>query len=307
MRVLVALAIVLPLVAHADDKAKAIELFDEGQKQMKAGNFERACDAFRESHALKPDSGTRGSLARCYEKLGKIASAWKLWVDLTTTAPERLRPDAAANAAKLEPRLPRYVIKTSTASTSKFQLAIDGLEVTWTADTAVPIDPGPHVFEATATGHVPFRREVTSVEGKTEEIVVQLGPEPKLVDPPPAPVIVEPTPSSSTGRKVGIALIGVGGALVIGGGVLGVIAKGRYDDAEDICGGDIDACDPARTGDAQDKVDSARSAATLSTVSFIAGGAALVGGVILFVRSPKSKPRVSLVPTGNGVAITGGF
>ena len=303
-RVLVTLAIVLPLVAHADDKAKAIELFNEGQKEMKAGNFEKACDAFRDSHALKADSGTRGSLARCYEKLGKIASAWKLWVDLTTTAPERLRPDAAANAAKLEPRLPKLVVKATLA----LEITLDGQVIPWKPGEAQPIDPGKYVLEANAANYGAFRKEFTAVEGKTEEVSIDLEPIPKPVEPVVVkPVVVESPASSNTGRKVGIALIGVGGALVIGGGVFGVIAKGRYDDAKDICGGDIDACDPTRTGEAQDKVDSARTAGTLSTVSFIAGGAALVGGVILFVRSAKSKPRVALVPTGNGVAITGGF
>lgn len=304
MRALIVLGL-LASVAHADDRAKAIELFETGRKEMKAGNYEAACAAFRESNERKPDSGTRGSLAICYEKLGRIASAHALWLDLTKTAPARLRPDAAANAKKLEPRLPRWKVKLA-AGAPDVEITIDGVVVAWKPDEAQPIDPGEHVLEANAAGYTTFRRKFTASEGKTEEIAIGLAPIPSTREPLPA-APVEPAASSSTGRKIGFALIGTGGALVIGGAVFGVIAKGRYDDARDLCGGEIDACDPAQLGAAQDKVDSARSAGTLSTVTFIAGAAAIVGGVVLVVKSPKRSKPVAIVPTSNGVAITGAF
>lgn len=301
MRALIVLLLVGG-VAHAD-RAKAVELFQAGRKEMKAGNYEAACDAFRESNRLHADSGTRGSLALCYEKLGRVASAWALWIDLTTTAPARLRPDAAANAKKLEPRLPRWRV-TLGPGTPEVRITIDGVVVAWKPGEAQPIDPGKHVLEANAAGYAAFRRDFVAVEGKTEDITIPLAPIPA---PSPKPVKTAEPGRTSTGRKLAFGLLGAGGALVIGGAVFGVIAKGRYDDAKDLCGGDIDACDPARLGAAQDKVDSARTAGTISTVTFIAGAAAIVGGVVLFVRSPKSRPAVSIVPTGNGVAITGGF
>lgn len=305
MRALVMLGL-LASVAHADDRAKAVELFETGRKEMKAGNYEAACAAFRESNERKPDSGTRGSLAICYQKLGRVASAYALWIDLTKTAPPRLRPDAAANAKKLEPRLPKWTVKLAPGAPD-LEIMIDGVVVAWKPNVAQPIDPGKHVLEANADGYAAFRHEFTASEGKTEEIAIGLARIPVTAPEPPPPSPVEPATSSSTGRKVGFALIGTGGALVIGGAVFGVIAKGRYDDAQDLCGGEIDACDPARVGAAQDKVDSARSAGTLSTVTFIAGAAAIVGGVVLVVKSPKRSKRVAIVPTGNGVAITGAF
>ena len=311
IRVLAILALVLPLAARADDRAKAVALFDEGQREMKAGNFEKACEAFRQSLALKIDSGTRGSLARCYEKVGKVASAYKLWVVLSATAPERLRPDALANAKNLEPRLPYIVVKLAPNAPQQIQITLNGEPIEWKPDEPQPIDPGTYALEAKATSFPTFRKSFTAVEGKTEDVAIPFAPtKPADIAPEPRPRPPEPTPTttSSRGRTLGIALIAAGGALAIGGGVLGIVAKGRYDDAKDICGGNIDACDPARTADAQDKVDSARSAGTFSTLSFIAGGAAIVGGVVLFVRSPTKQPStISLVPTGNGIAITGGF
>lgn len=292
-------------LADDDTKAKAVALFDEGLKEMKAGNFERACQALRESDRIHPDSGTRGSLARCYEKQGKVASAWKMWTDLSTTAPERLRPDAAANAKKLEPRLPRYVIRTQ----QKIAATIDGEAIDPTPDVPRPIDPGKYTFEASAAqGHQGWKQTFEAVEGKTQEIVIAFKPV------TPAAVHTEPIeqPKSSNKRMYGVILMGVGGAFVVGGTVLGVIARGRYDDAKDICGGDIDSCDPLRVEDAQSKVDSARSAGTLSTASFIVGGLSVAAGVYLFVTAPKkSSNDVAIMPAvgadGAGVIVRGGF
>jgi hypothetical protein len=290
-------------LADDDTKAKAVALFDEGLKEMKAGNFERACQALRESDRIHPDSGTRGSLARCYEKQGRVASAWKLWTDLSTTAPERLRPDAAANAKKLEPRLPKYVIRTK----MKIAATIDGEAVDPTAGIPRPIDPGKYTFEANAEGYQGWKQAFEAVEGKTQEIVIAFEPV------TPAVVHTEPIATSKSNKRMyGVILMGVGGAFVVGGTVLGVIARGRYDDAKDICGGNIDSCDPLRVEDAQAKVDSARSAGTLSTASFIVGGLSVAAGVYLFVTAPKKSNRdVAIMPAvgadGAGVIVRGGF
>lgn len=301
--------LVLVLLAQpvlADDKADAVALFDEGIREMKAGNFAKACTAFENSNALQADSGTRGSLARCYEKVGRVASAWKLWTDLSATAPKDLRADAAANATKLEARLPKYVLRMPPSQPA--QVTIDGVAIDSTPNVEVPIDPGKHVVEANAAGFDAWKYEYTAVEGKLEEIAIALVKSPSKIV--PVTKIPEQTSPSSNRRTIGIATMAVGGAILAGGAVFGVIAKSRNDDAKNICGGDIDACDPARLAEAQDKVDAARKAGNLSTVGFIAGGVAVATGVVLFVTAPKaSKRQVAIVPSqdGAGVVISGGF
>jgi hypothetical protein len=314
VRALVLASLLLASPAFADDKADAVALFEEGIKELKAGNFEKACASLKKSNELHADSGTRGSLARCYEKLGKVASSWKLWVDLSSTAPKALRPDAAANAAKLEPRLPKYIVKRAPDAPT-LAVTINGEPAEVRAD-GVPIDPGKYTLEANATGYVGWKHQFTAVEGKTEEITVP-ALKPVKVDQQPDPketplADVKPTREGKSSRKkIGIAMVGVGGALVITGGVFGVIARGRYNDAKDICGGDIDACDPARVGESQDKVDAARSAGTISTITMIAGGAALVTGVVLIVTAPKRGSGVAILPAvgtdSAGVVVSGGF
>lgn len=317
--------------AHADDKVKAIALFDEGQKEMKAGNYAKACKAFEASIRLVPDSGTRGSLARCYTQQGKIASAWTLWRELSDTAPTpALRKDAAAQVKKLEPRLARYTVKVASAPAG-LTVKVDGADVDLSLDVPVPIDPGTYAVEASAPGRVAWKGELTADEGKTVEIAV-----PPLAAPTPASGTGtgtgtktktgtgtgtgvgsksgpgsgtdDPSKRPSTGGKpgrgrrlFGLALTGAGiGGLVVGG-VFGAQARSHNEKAKVICGGDIDRCEPSGTNDAQREVDRARSAARISTVAFIAGGAVALTGIIVFVTAPSGERRtVAVTPLVDG-------
>ena len=309
MRACVLVAVLAAAPALADEaKGRAIALFEQGIAAYKAGNYEQACAALRESNELQADSGTRGSLARCYEKLGKLTSAWKLWVDLSTTAPKQLQPDAAANAAKLEPRLPKYVLRIFEAPPG-LTITLDGARVDTAPGVPVPLDPGAHKLEVKADAFEPWTHELMAQESRTIEITVpRLAPRASIGTRRPDPI---DKPASKSSRKlIGVAVIGVGGALVVGGTTFGVIAKSRNDDAKELCGGDIDACDAMRVGAAQDKVDSARSAGMLSTIGFVAGGVAVVTGVVLYVTAPK-RQRLTIVPTAGdgsaGIIVTGGF
>src|SRR6185436_9902315 len=113
LRPAVAVAAVLAAApAQADPHAEAVVLFDQGIKDMKAGRLDKACPELQASLDLVKDSGTKGALARCHGLAGRVASAWLLWRELADTAPTAaLRRDAAAQATKLEPRLPKYTIK----------------------------------------------------------------------------------------------------------------------------------------------------------------------------------------------------
>ena len=311
-RALVLALVIASTPAVADDtKARAVALFEEGIKELKAGNFEQACASLKQSNELHADSGTRGSLARCYEKLGKIMSSWKLWVDLSSTAPKNLRADAAANAAKLEPRVPKYVLKYSLGTSPRLSITIDGAAVDPTPNVAVAIDPGKYTIEANAAGYTGWKHEFTVVEGKTEEIEIPVLVRPKPEPQPlPKPIEQGPVPTSSR-RTIGFWTMGAGGAVLLGGVVMGVIAKGRYDDAKDLCGGDIDVCDPTRLDESQAKVDSARTAGNFATVGVIVGSAAVVTGLVLFVTAPKAKQAVAISPVlgtdSAGVVVRGGF
>ena len=307
MRALLAVWVVLALggaIAHADDKVKAIALFDEGKKEMKAGNYAKACKAFEASNRLLPDSGTRGNLARCYTQLGRLASAWTLWRELADTAPTPdLRTDAEAQAKKLEPRLAKYRIKIA-APAAGLVVTLEGKPVDATIDVPVPIDPGTYPVEASAPGRAAWKGQLAAVEGKVSVIDVPVLAAAPVSGPPP-PKKQPPVAHPGRGRRIaGLAIAGLGVGGLVAGGIFGAKARSLNEDAKDLCGGDLDRCDPGRTNEAQVKVDDARSAANLSTIGFVAGGALVATGIILYVTAPKAERRaVSVAPlVGGGAA-----
>ncbi len=304
-------------IAHADTRAEAVALFDQGHKEMKAGNFEKACKSFAQSNALVPDTGTKGSLAKCYEKSGKLASSWLLWRELADTAPSAdLRKDAAAQAAKLEARIPKYVVKVA-KPTPGLVVTINGKAADFSIDVPVPIDAGPVTAQATAPGFQDWKGDSTATEGNT--LVVEI---PALTATAADKIIqkgvcLRDCPDDRAKRRhkrhlIGGTVVGLGLGSVVVGGVFGVMARGKFSDAKSTCGGSIDQCAPGQLDRAQGQVDDARSAATLSSILFAAGGALVVTGAVIWISAPSAqggehRSGVAIVPSLGGFVVSGRF
>ena len=99
-----------------------------------------------------------------------------------------------------------------------------------------------------------------------------------------------------TQKTTGFIVGGVGVAGVVVGTIFGLRVNSKNSDSNAICPTGT-YCSPADQARYHDSVDSARSARTVSIVSFIVGGAALVTGAVLVATAPKPKPvTVSFVP-----------
>lgn len=307
--IVVALVVIGHRAAQADARTEAVMLFDQGIKDMRAGNYEAACKAFEDSNARWPDSGTKGSLAKCYEKLGRLASSWIMWRELADIArTSDLRKDAANQAARLESKVPKYVVKIA-APTPGLALTVNGKTAGLT-DLPVPIDAGTIVAIATAPGHKPWKVELAASDGATTTVEVpELDVIPKLEikhhredvykPPPPLPSKVDP---GKRRRRLGYALAGAGVAAAIGGGVFGLYARSMFSNARETCGGSVDNCAPDRIADAQIQVDDAREAGNVSSILFGAGAAMIVAGVVVVVTAPAAERRVAIKPIANGAA-----
>lgn len=173
-RVLAALLACAPLAARAEAPPEATALFDQGIKDMRAGNTELACKELAASLAAYPDSGTKGALAECDTKLGKLASAWSLWRDLADTAPTReLRADAAARARRLEPRMPRFRIELAAPLAAKETVTVaEHPVVDPTLPVALPLDPGPFTVTADAPGYTSWSQTFQADEGATTVVAI---------------------------------------------------------------------------------------------------------------------------------------
>lgn len=307
--------------AIADSQAEAVVLFDQGIKDMKAGRLDKACAELASSLDLVKDSGTKGALARCHGLAGRVATAWLLWRELADTAPTAaLRTDAAAQATRLERRLPRYTIKLA-GRTPNLVVEINGKAVAVNVPVAVPIDPGK--LSITASGRDGDRvvtetwtHDDTAVEGETLAIEIPaLAPLPVVVNKPVKPARDGATEiADRRHRRHVIALLFGGVALgAAGGGTYeGLGARSKFAEAKKTCGGAIDACPTDAIPASKQQVDDARRLATRSNLLFGGAGAAMLVASIVWLTAPSLETKgVAIAPTATagtlGLVLGGTF
>ncbi len=331
-------------ISRADDRSAARPLFEEGRKLMKAGKTAEACSKFEAAARLTQTSGVRLNLAVCWEKLGRIASAWEMYEEARAIA-ERAGDKAQLELSEkgkmaLEPKLPHVLVSVPAAvgAVQGLHVMRDGepvLSGAW--GVAVPVDPGTHEISASAPEHRPWSTKVDIQAGAATVTVTipQLDAESMpVVVAPPAPEHVAPSltapsrgssgstfgapsdatpaqPSApgSTQRWLGIAAAGLG---VVGLGIgsyFGLHASSLKNDYLSHESG-------GHCSDAECQADSqsAASAGNASTAFFVAGAVLAGGGVALWLTAPKgsesgvSAKVVSLVdPRTAGVAVQGAW
>jgi hypothetical protein len=280
------------------EKATAQALFEDGLQLMGAKRYAEACPKLEESERLDPALGTRFRLSECEEAVGRLASAWAGFLEVADLAHTSGQADretlARKRAAALEPKLSRVKVDVAQPDTPGLEVAHDSVVVgkgQW--GTPVPIDPGTYTVTATAPGKKPWRGSVTVAEGgATATLLVptlDVAP-PELVAAAAIPLAVgtvgQPAPAehvSSTGKVAGWVLVGAGGAALISGGVMALVAKGDYDSAGSNCS--ASTCNAA----GESTINGARSLANVATGVFIGGAVVAVAGVVVVLVSPSSK------------------
>lgn len=271
------------------ERAAAQVLFDEGRELLTSERYDQACPKFAESLRLDPAIGTQMNLALCYERLGRVASAWINYTEAATRssrAGQEERAEVARERADaLLPLLPKLRVVVAEPAPGLTVLR-DGVEVgapQW--DTAVPVDPGERVIEARATGKKPWRTTV-EIPASPEEIRLEIPP---LED---APAEAEPEPTVKiervaveTPQAQRIAAYTLGSLGVVGlaiGGAFGGMAISRNDESKGFCPDDPNRC----TAEGVALREEALTFAHVSTAGLAAGGALLVTGLILLVTAP---------------------
>ena len=308
----VTVALLAPGIAHAagaDDKAAAQVLFEDGRKLMEQGKYAEACPKLESSQRLDPGAGTLLNLAACYEKNGQSASAWVTYTDAAVASRER-HPDwqksAEAKAKALFPTLAHVVVDVPSAP-SGVSVTRDGKVLeSGTFGTAMPVDPGHHVIEATAPNKKPFHQEVDVAPKSDTRVTVKMEDAPVAVTNPSITPIAPPPEEQGRGngmRIAGATTMGVGIAGIVVGGIFGALAIGKKNEASPNCTADFSACNA--TGKAA--VDDGLTFGTISTVGFVAGGVLAAAGVFVFVLAPKSHAPVSAHFSPFGASLEGSF
>lgn len=288
-------------IARADgDKATAEALFSEGRRLMASGNYATACEKFAVSQKLDPGLGTSLNLADCYEKSGRTASAWAEFRDAASAAHRVGSKDreqvARARADSLEKQLSRLTLTEKTPHPEQ-RITRDGTDVDRAVlGMAVPVDPGHHVVEVVATGRKKWSKAIDVRPGA--QIVVEV-PEltnESLATPSHSSSAPDPLASSpNSGNTQRIAAVAVGGVGIVGlavGSVFGLKAISNWSDVESHCRSYPNGCD----GEGMSQADSAKSAATLSTIAFAVGAAGVAGGAILWLTAPPASRETGAAP-----------
>lgn len=310
----VALALAAPARASEADSAAAEALFREGKRLMDAGRYPDACPKLAESYRLDPATGALLATALCYERAGRLASAWAAYTEAAARAKQEGSVDreevARGKAEELEPKLSKLVIELAPgAPVPGLSVRRDGVTVgEGVFGMALPVDPGAHVVEASAPGRKPFRAEVESAGAGVVSVSI-----PELAPEDSAPAVPAASPARDTGsssegepgfwtplRVTGFVVAGVGLGGVAVGSVFGVKALALNSDSKSGCDGD--ACQP---GAFEDRTD-ARKAGNLST-AFFAGGLALAatGVVLVLAGGPSDRESSAFVTPLPGGASAG--
>jgi hypothetical protein len=292
--------------AAQTDSAAARALFSEGRQLMGAEKYAEACPKFEESLRLDPGMGTQFNLAHCWEKLGRTASAWAMFLDVAAAARAGNQPQretaAKERAAALEPKLTRLrVVVPEPAPDSK--IFRDDQEIGKAAwGTAMPVDPGSHLIRVTAPGKQDWTQDVNvPTTSRTFSVTV-----PPLEDTPHAAKVAVPTSKtedvvSDRGSPADRGGGGGGGtnvaALVIGGVGVAALATGTvfalqgYSDNQEalkLCRGGTDgrSCDTTpEQNQHKQLVSDAKREQLIGLVAFGVGGAAVATATVMLLTS----------------------
>ncbi|MEM9493226.1 MAG: hypothetical protein AAGC55_29015, partial [Myxococcota bacterium] len=161
----------------SDAEVRARALFEEGLQLMEDGQHPAACARFKSSLLLFAGIGTRGKLAECYEEMGKLASAYELYVEIERLAREAGDPRArvaAERARELEQRVPRLTIQPGpVADVPGLEVQLDGRVLKPSSlGIALFVDPGERTVQVSAPEYKSWTRVVTALP--VDEVVIEL-------------------------------------------------------------------------------------------------------------------------------------
>lgn len=290
------------------DRAAARTLAFEAQAALEKKDYARAADRFSRADALVHAPTLLLGLARAQVGLGQLVAAHESYARVVregvpakaTAAFMRAVEDAKRELDALEPRMPHLVIEVKGVGNP--QVTLDGAPL---ANAALGVkwlvDPGTRVVVASAEG---FERREVSVEvseGETKPVTMELIRAKVAAPPPPLPA---PPPPGSSARKIAtLAVLGLGGAGLSAGAVMGGVVLRKQGALLEQCPKGVCKDSPAT----RDAVTSYNGLRTASVATLAVGGAAAITGLALLFTAPR--PTGSVRPQiGLGyVGLEGGF
>ena len=290
-----------PRKTSPQDMALAEAAFNEGVKLIEEGNCKDAIAKFELSNKIDPAAGTSLNLGKCYEDVGRTASAYGAYSESVGLARikvnDKIRTDAEARLAALAPTLSKIELHFASEAPKDVSLTIDGKPISAVAlETAVPVDPGSREIQISAPGKLPWKTTL-QIDAKPGTTPVQV---PALQDAPAPPGADTSMPTGIKVAVIGLAALGAAG-LGVGIG-FGADSLGKNDASRKECRPDNpNLCSAAGV----DLRNQAYSSATIANIGIFAGGGALLaaGGLFLVYRFALQSPPSSGEPAVTGIRV----
>jgi hypothetical protein len=322
-------ALALPHPAQAQD---AQALFDEGLANMKSGRLKIGCALIKQSLDVDARPGTLFTLAECYSRAGKFASAMSLYDRFLSTyeampADQQEQQKARADLSRSErTRLVSQVawltVTLPMDAPANVVVTLDGEEFApGLFGVATAIDPGPHVFTTRAPDGPLIEQRIDVSPGERKATILEVqsagaSPSPPQADQEPAPYMQEESPESPPRKKSVTPWVyvsgAVGGAGLVTGAVTGVMLLQKRSIIKSDC--PVHQCNREGYSAVQD---AQNTLAPITTVAFSVGAAGALATVLLLVteggggakhaggRTPV--PVVALTPQGGSLGFKTGW
>jgi tetratricopeptide (TPR) repeat protein len=281
---------------------KGVELFKEADFRAALVEFRRAYDKSKNPKILYNIAKTEFQLT---DYVAAIATYERYLSEGAAVIDKARRAEVEEELPKLRARVATATITTNVSGAT---VSIDD-EVVGTTPIASPVllNPGVHRIVVRKDGFAESLRRIEVAGGDFPAVDLRLTEQAAALGKSSDPEVKSSAPGSTL-RTTGI-IVGATGLVAIGiGAAFGLSAKSKNDEAADMCTG-IECRDPR----AITLTDDARSAATISTIGFVAGGVLLAGGAGLFLFAPRSESKTALRlaprvgPQAAFLSIGGGF
>jgi hypothetical protein len=278
----------------------AQDFVEQGRAFGQQGKWGDALERFQRAATLSRKSSPQLAFYVGYAeaRVGKLVAAdvdLRRAIDLANESNNaQVAKAAQAELPEVEARTPALTITVNGTATA-VSLQVDGAALGVVAvGSPVPLDPGDHSIvvqfaSGLITKHVALveRQHLTlAIDPPAESSGVPAPPpaDPSAAAPPaPAPPAVVPPAEASdgSGRKmVSLALVGVGGAALVTGGVFYLLARSALSPVTSAC--PSSPCDAASNSPLRSDYHDAQTKQTIAIVFASAGGAVAATGLVLF-------------------------
>ena len=203
------------------------ELIKKALQEYQLGNWGEAKVFFSDAHALFPNARTLRGLALTYYAERDYVKAIDYFEQALANPVQPLTPELQSGVREFLSQAQRFVahVKLNVKPRSA-QLRIDDAVVTPDADGMLELNPGQHELVASASGYETLTRRWKVDAGARSELSLELKSQSAALPavataPVAAPPPSQPALAASSGKPATPWIVmGVSGALAIGGGVL---------------------------------------------------------------------------------------